>query len=272
MKRIAKEGRFGMPRAGLAICTALLMGSFLPTAVIANDGAPDDSTKTNGKPLALNQAVSLDEAPPAQPDASHAVLDESLQSVNAPTKAAGHLSTLRPRTIKRPSTQEDKGDRFGTSTESVSWYRSGYGALAIVLLVVGLVAWAVRRWMPAIRISQSDVLRVVARANVTPKHSVALVHLGRRFVMVGIGGDRLSSLCEVSDPDEVAELLGRIGASQVPPVESGFETMLLSETGEYQRAEKNEEAEASPANTKHQRDGTAAGELLHKLRAMQIES
>ncbi len=90
--------------------------------------------------------------------------------------------------------------------------------------------------------------------------------------MVGVGGDRLSALCEVSDPDEVAELLGRVGASHAPPVEKGFEKMLLSETGEYKTAVNAEDEEASPPNGRDLRGGSAAGDLLRKLRAMQIES
>ena len=48
---------------------------------------------------------------------------------------------------------------------STPWYRSGLVALMIVLGIVWLAYWAVRRWMPAVRAGESQVLRIVARTH-----------------------------------------------------------------------------------------------------------
>jgi hypothetical protein len=37
-----------------------------------------------------------------------------------------------------------------------------------------------------------------------------LVQVGRRLVLVGSGGAEMNPLCQIEDPDEVAELLGQI--------------------------------------------------------------
>ncbi len=118
------------------------------------------------------------------------------------------------------------------SLEDVPWYRSGLGALGIVLAGIAFAAWAVRRWVPTMRGGEVGVLRVVGRAALSPKHSVALVSLGRRFVMVGLAGDRVTPICEVTDPEEVAELTLRTGMPSECP-ERRFEAELASEEDRY---------------------------------------
>ena len=87
--------------------------------------------------------------------------------------------------------------------------------------------------MPAARASESGLLRVVSRAALSPKHSVVLVHLGRRFVVVGVSPDRLDALCEIQDAEEVAELAARAGAGAARR-RDGFEDELIREARQFQ--------------------------------------
>ena len=142
------------------------------------------------------------------------------------------------------------------------------GLLAVVLALVAVVFWAVRRWVPAARAVDGGVLRVVGRASVAPKHHVSLVQLGRRFVMIGVSPDRLSTLCEVSDPEEVAELATRL-AARTGRGEDAFDEQLFREVASY--AEPPEEVvDDIPRNARgawrHRRPLT---DLLGKLRTLQ---
>jgi len=82
-------------------------------------------------------------------------------------------------------------------------------ALVLVLVVIGLVFWAVRKYVPGMRrLTGSGVVRVLARTYLSPRQSVTLIKVGRRILVVGQSADRLSALGEVSDEQEVSELLG----------------------------------------------------------------
>ena len=52
---------------------------------------------------------------------------------------------------------------------------------------------------------------MAARVVISPKHSAALLRMGNRYVLVGISGDRMASLTEVTDAEEVATLTARLG-------------------------------------------------------------
>lgn len=161
----------------------------------------------------------------------------------------------------------------------VPWYQTGIGALGIVLAVIGAAVWCVRRWMPTFGGAGCAVLNVVGRAGLSPKHSVALVSLGRRFVLVGLSGDRMTRICEVSDPQEVAELtrrLGQSGSTGKPVLTGGkanaFASLLTGEVNEYAKVPKPAGKGASRAK---ERRGKASREplsaLLERLRSLQIK-
>jgi flagellar biogenesis protein FliO len=78
---------------------------------------------------------------------------------------------------------------------------------------MGVMYVVVKRWAPAAKAAESGILRVVARANLTPKHGVALVQVGRRFLVLGVAPSGIGALAEIRDPDEVADLTVRSGSS-----------------------------------------------------------
>ena len=152
--------------------------------------------------------------------------------------------------------------------DDTPWYRTGLGSLTIVLLLVGGVAWAVRRWMPGSRIREDGLLRVVARASLTTKSNVALIRLGRRFILLGVSGDRVSMLTEVTDPEEVSELALRIGP--VPTVtRSVFDRTLDAESKEYEHAAQEPEADVVPPARRRIRKSASLQDLLAKIRTLQ---
>jgi Flagellar biosynthesis protein, FliO len=73
-------------------------------------------------------------------------------------------------------------------------------AIALVLAIVGGLATVARRFMP--RPSTSTV-QVVGRTNLSPKHSVYLLQVGRRVLLVGTGPQGAPSL--ISELDEIPE-------------------------------------------------------------------
>lgn len=156
-----------------------------------------------------------------------------------------------------------------TTSQPVPWYRTGLGALTIVLVLVGLVTWMAKRWVPGARAGETDLLRVVARASLSPKHNVALVRVGHRFVLVGISGDRVNGLCEINEPDEVAYLANRTGTS-LKRGTPGFDDLMLREEAGYREEEMlpDKPRVASPAKGPRIREPLK--DLLRRLRTVQV--
>lgn len=176
-------------------------------------------TETRPDMPAPNQSLSIE-------------IEKEIQQLPGEPVKAVEQTAGAPRVPRRKAAV---GDIVETE-RSLPWYRTGLGALAVVLALVGAVYFIVRRWMPAARAVDPGLMRIVARTTLTSKQSLALVSLGRRFVMVGISADRLDCLCEVSEPDEVAHLASRVGMGQLE-TEGSFDSLLTDEAEEYRGVE-----------------------------------
>jgi len=97
--------------------------------------------------------------------------------------------------------------RGGRQSPSLPWYRNGLVSLAIVLGVIVAAAALARRLIPSVRASSSGLIEVVGRSHLAPKQSLALIRVGRRLLLVGLTAERVSTLCQIDEPGEVAELL-----------------------------------------------------------------
>ena len=81
------------------------------------------------------------------------------------------------------------------------------------------------------RPADNAALQVIARTGVTPRHSVVLIRLGQRLVLLGVAGDRIQRLREVTGPAGVAEITacsaGGGGSAGV------FDKLLLQESSVF---------------------------------------
>ena len=238
-----------------------LVAVMSPTVVgqVARDRPP-----VSQQPVALNHAVSLDE--PAL-DSATGVETASLDTADPAAPVRNEEDLASSVTVVRRTAPRRTLNEAMQRTEAVAtpWYRGGLGALAIVLGLVGAAAWAVRRWVPAARIAGSAGLRVVGRTSITPKHSVALVRVGRRFVLVGVSPERMTALCEVNDPDEVAELAVHAGIAGDRSDEA-FDKVLLNEATVYAEGGSVEVATPRPDP---RGSGRPLNDLLNRLKTLQ---
>lgn len=153
---------------------------------------------------------------------------------------------------------------------SVPWYRSQLGALGLVLAAIAGCFWALRRWAPALRSSSAGAMRVVARAPVGPRQVIAVLQLGRRFMVIGVSPGRVDSLCTVDDPREAAELAAVLGV-EWPATSSRFTSALESQAADFDEMED----DSSTPVAARGRLGTIPGkpgavaELLERLQRLQ---
>jgi len=100
---------------------------------------------------------------------------------------------------------------------------SGTTALAALAFVVGLfmlLAWAVQRGMPrSSQVLPAEAIRVLGRIPLGARQFGHLLHVGNKLVLVSIQQSGVEKLAEIDEPQEVLRLLalcdrGRSGGSQ----------------------------------------------------------
>jgi flagellar protein FliO/FliZ len=99
-------------------------------------------------------------------------------------------------------------------------------SLGIVLALIFACRWASRYFFPSTAVGRSSqVIKILSRSVIAPKQQLLLIQVGRRLVVVGDSGQQMNALAEISDPDEVASLLGQLSAP-VPESETSFDPLL----------------------------------------------
>jgi hypothetical protein len=90
--------------------------------------------------------------------------------------------------------------------------------MALVLAVCGGISLATRRCWAWPQAHSPGMLRIVGRTRLSPRHTVHLLSLGDRILIVGTGPHGAPSLLgELTDPDALQRLLPRWSADENTP-------------------------------------------------------
>ena len=85
-------------------------------------------------------------------------------------------------------------------------------ALAVVIGVILVLRAVVARFtaMPGVgRPGRGGkMVTVLSRSMISPRQQILVLQVGRRLLVVGDSGGAMSQLCELSDPDEIASIVG----------------------------------------------------------------
>jgi flagellar biosynthetic protein FliO len=153
-------------------------------------------------------------------------------------------------------------------------------SLAVVVALIYATRWTLKKIAPAAASSNSSsAIRVISRNPVSPKQQIVVVQVGRRLLVVGDSGQQLTTLCEISDPDESATLLAQIRREKDQPVARSFAAMLGLASAKFKAADGfDEPAAASGVTQSASLDEVDLGlattreeldELMDKVRDMQ---
>jgi flagellar biogenesis protein FliO len=119
------------------------------------------------------------------------------------------------------------------STDSLSIIRVGAALIGVVSLIF-LLKWCARGVLGQTSTSRAQSpISVVARSNIAPRQQIVLVQVGRRLVLVGNSGGAMNALCEIKDPDEVSELLGKVAAEKSGSIARTFGNLFRKEEEKF---------------------------------------
>jgi flagellar biogenesis protein FliO len=146
------------------------------------------------------------------------------QTTHPTTSPAGqvdaHNSVLERRALRRGDVP-DGAESTRQSTTKGPLPASGLDlprvltALGIVVGLAVLLRFLARWLFPGVAAARSSAaVRVLSRSVITPKQQVLLVQVGRRVIVVGDTGAQMSPLAEITNEQEIAELVAQIGSER----------------------------------------------------------
>lgn len=177
----------------LALVAAVLTGA-APAGAVADPAAVEASPRSGrfeGSPVRPGGAPDgRTEKDPAQPADA------------APTTQSAAVAA-----------QRGPGAPGGVPAIRFNWPRVILSLASVIGLIL-LLRFGLRRWIGAVGIAGAGQgVRVVGRTVLGPKQQVVLLQVGRRVIVAADNGGQLSSLAQITDPDEIAALLGQVGTS-----------------------------------------------------------
>jgi flagellar protein FliO/FliZ len=84
---------------------------------------------------------------------------------------------------------------------------------AVIALIFLLKKVATRSGWFAPAVKQGKSIRVISRSSLAPRQQVLLIQVGKRVIVVGDSGGSLTSLAQITEPDEVAALVGEAASN-----------------------------------------------------------
>jgi flagellar biogenesis protein FliO len=101
------------------------------------------------------------------------------------------------------------------------------GALALVLGLIFALRWLFKRSVnPATLPGATTAVQVLTRSYLSPRQQLLLVRVGRRLLVVSDCNGQLNSLSEITDPDEVASLVGQLRDEKLTSASRTFGNLL----------------------------------------------
>jgi flagellar biogenesis protein FliO len=130
-----------------------------------------------------------------------------------------------------PSTSSPLPGNAGSKTDNVgdsgSWMLTTFSALAVVIgLIYGMRAVFVKMTGTKTATASSPIIEVLSRVSVAPRQHVLLLRLGDRVLLVSDSGNSMRTLTEITDPDEVAQLLQAVTAAKPNSMTQSFTKLL----------------------------------------------
>ena len=113
------------------------------------------------------------------------------------------------KTDNAPTTRQAGAVNPSTSYNSLDARRVIFALALVIALIFGL-RWVVKKYFPSVIGGSNGAVRVLSRSPLSPKQHVLLVQVGKRVLVVADNGTQINPLSEITDPDEVALLVGQI--------------------------------------------------------------
>lgn len=207
-------------RRRLCVTVFVLVFSALPPVLgfAQTAGRPDaravpgDARRAAGRTGARPAADTLPPSAETRRSVWHA---ETAQASHAPSSASLQKSLLAaPRPLAPPEQSAAAAENPASVGHSIGT------TLLSLAVVVTLIFGGARLWKRHAGTTNprlgNEVIEVLGHAPLDPRHSLQLVRVGQRILMLGVSADRLECLGEITDATEAEVLLGACRTNDKP--------------------------------------------------------
>ena len=205
---LALVGPMVMPPIGWSQAT------WAPTAApaAAVDPTAGNSPASLADPPVPALPASATAANANDPGAAGATVSSSSPATNPPASPDALIRRTDPGASTDSNTAPSGSDTVGP-TDGLDLPRVvvALGAVIAIILLLRSLLQGLTGKRPIAK--ANPLVKVIGRCPIASRQQVVLLKVGRRIVVVGDAGSQLSPLAQITDPDEVAALLGQIQAS-----------------------------------------------------------
>lgn len=135
-------------------------------------------------------------------------------------------------------------------------------SLAIVVALILVLRWTARRFFSVPGAGSSgQAIRVLSRTTITPRQQLMLLQVGRRLVLVSSSGTAMSTLCEITDAQEVAELTAQLRSGGKSSPAGTFGSIFGGASRRFSGVQDGDDIESEPVGDEQgpSRTGPAVG-------------
>jgi|GEM_PF-4441431 len=216
------------------ISVALWLSTIFVLAVDARIALAEDADRL----VELAKRMSIHDERPAtsgtQPDTSAASTKE-----NDTTSAVEEISLSRSPKESLPlgfsgDAKRDVGKQSGEESGG-GWMLNTFTALGLVLLLIwGLRSLLLKASGRPVASSVNPTVQVLSRVSIAPRNHVVLLKLGQRVLVVGDSTAGLQPIAEITEPDEIADILTTVASSKPNSISQSFSQLLNRANNDYE--------------------------------------
>ncbi|MFO0948587.1 MAG: flagellar biosynthetic protein FliO [Planctomycetota bacterium] len=189
--------------------------SNLPARISANSEEPRYNASVPATPREIPQAPSIPTAGAAKEPAAPQSRERVVRRITPRSHDArfGKGKSLREGESEVGADSEKKKEddkaQAPPSSRRMTWWVTTALGLIVVLAVIFAAGRALRSVVPGMGgLEMSGPIHVLHRTFITPKQSACLIRCGDRILLIGLSGDRMQTLAEITDPKEIDFLKG----------------------------------------------------------------
>jgi flagellar protein FliO/FliZ len=196
--------------------------------------------------------------------------------------------STRPAVINEDQAAENRPLRLGDSDSRVLTNRSAGSSAALsgtadlsriaiaLIAVIGLIILLRALYRHLTNYpgggKGARLVTVLSRSIVSPKQQVLVLEVGRRLLVVGDSGGQMSALCEITDPDEIAAIIGQARSASPSRSAGSFGAVFRRANEPFEEPEALQTSgreSGDPVNPDDAVTAAEVGGLLDKVRMLQ---
>ncbi len=142
------------------------------------------------------------------------------------------------------------------------------GVLLLVLAAIWACRWIMQRMARLHPGGVNTSIRVLSRTAISPRQRILAIQVAQRVLIVADSGQQLTTLCQITDPKEVALLTGQTSAGEKDDFAEVLRREMSLQTSAEEPADAADDLPEMAADAEASLPGQEVRSLLEKVRGL----